>query len=280
MVVIDYSSNGTEAGRYSSGEVAAMQRKPDGRRRIVLAYLSIGEAEDYRYYWDKAWVEPAPFKSTKDPAKSTLAGPASINPETVRIPRLTAPGWLGRENEVWSGNFHVRYWYDGWQGLMFYHSDSYLQRILDAGFDGVYLDRVDTYYAMESDRKDAGRRMIDVVVDLAKHARSKKPQFIILPQNGEELAKDPRYLSIVDGIAKEDLHFGSDGDGTPNTAARIAHSTGHLKLVQQSGRRVFVVEYLDSPSLVQTTKASLSAAGFVPYFAPRKLDRLNLQTIN
>ncbi|WP_274034245.1 hypothetical protein, partial [Escherichia coli] len=32
-------------------EVAEMQKKPDGGKRIVIAYLSIGETENYRYYW-------------------------------------------------------------------------------------------------------------------------------------------------------------------------------------------------------------------------------------
>ena len=28
--------------------------KDNGGKRIVIAYLSIGEAEDYRYYWNKS----------------------------------------------------------------------------------------------------------------------------------------------------------------------------------------------------------------------------------
>ena len=56
-----------------------MQRKPDGGARIVLAYLSIGEAEDYRSYWQRDW---------------------SVSP----------PAWLGAENPDWPGNYAVNYW--------------------------------------------------------------------------------------------------------------------------------------------------------------------------
>src|SRR5262245_39056703 len=55
MVVIDYSRDGTQELAFSREDVDRMQRKPDGGRRIVLSYLSIGEAETYRYYWRWYW---------------------------------------------------------------------------------------------------------------------------------------------------------------------------------------------------------------------------------
>ena len=36
---------------FSKGEVAAFKRN----HAAVLAYVSIGEAEDYRYYWNASW---------------------------------------------------------------------------------------------------------------------------------------------------------------------------------------------------------------------------------
>lgn len=36
-------------------DVAMLQKKPDGSQRLILAYLLIGEAEDYRPYWKKEW---------------------------------------------------------------------------------------------------------------------------------------------------------------------------------------------------------------------------------
>ena len=92
LVVIDYSRSGTDDKRFTPAEVKGMQVKPDGRRRIVLAYMSIGEAEDYRFYWRKNWVEAAPLRGSKDGAPP-LPG---TRPETVNIPRLIAPGWLGQ----------------------------------------------------------------------------------------------------------------------------------------------------------------------------------------
>lgn len=91
--------------------VRALQRKPAGSRRIVIAYLNIGQAEDYRSYWRKGW-------------------------------RLGSPSWiLARDPDGWKGNFPVAYWKPAWQDLIA-GGDGLLASIAALGFDGVYLDWV------------------------------------------------------------------------------------------------------------------------------------------
>ncbi len=99
-------------------ETALLKSKPNGARRLVIAYLSIGEAEDYRYYWQSDW-------------------------------RPGDPGWLDHENPNWAGNYKVRYWDANWQAIIFGSENAYLDRILAAGFDGAYLDLVDAYEYFE-----------------------------------------------------------------------------------------------------------------------------------
>jgi cysteinyl-tRNA synthetase, unknown class len=50
-VVMDYSADGGASGEFTAAEVAAL--KASGK--TVIAYLSIGEAEDYRWYWSPTW---------------------------------------------------------------------------------------------------------------------------------------------------------------------------------------------------------------------------------
>src|SRR5262245_51844649 len=119
VFVIDYSRDGGDASALTAGEVKRLQVKPDGSRRIVLSYLSIGEAETYRYYWKWYW--------------GWFFG---------------APSWRSKQNREWRGNYGVRYWQDDWQKIIFTGEDSYLDRIMRAGFDGVYLDKVDEYVDM------------------------------------------------------------------------------------------------------------------------------------
>ena len=49
----------------------------------------------------------------------------------------------------WEGNYKVRYWEEDWQAIIYGDADSYLQKILDAGFDGVYLDIIDAFEYFE-----------------------------------------------------------------------------------------------------------------------------------
>lgn len=106
----------------TEAEVASLRTKANGGTRLVVAYMSIGEAEDYRYYWQLAWAQ-------------------------------SPPAWLAEQNSNWPGNYKVRYWDVGWQDLIYGLNGAYLQRILDAGFDGVYLDIIDAYAYFESGGK-------------------------------------------------------------------------------------------------------------------------------
>jgi cysteinyl-tRNA synthetase, unknown class len=104
----------------NAADISRLQRKENGGSRLVIAYMSIGEAEDYRYYFNPEWiVEP--------------------------------PTWMDAENPDWEGNYKVRYWDEEWQAVIFGKTDSYLQKVMDAGFDGVYLDIIDAFEYFERD---------------------------------------------------------------------------------------------------------------------------------
>lgn len=308
MVVIDYSRNGTNEKRFTPSDLKWMKRKPNGEQRIVLAYLSVGEAEDYRFYWDEKWIEvaapdeppasgqsgavraageapppanagqptiPAPAGATSaPPAPADAAVPPAKPARPDRWISASAPVWLGDENEKWSGNFEVKYWEKGWQDIIFGTPNSYLEKIVAAGFDGIYLDRVDAYYEFQDVRDTAADEMVDFVVRLAAHARKLRPGFLVVPQNGEELLLKRAYLDAIDAIAKEDLFFGGPGNGEPNHPAVIANSLGWLSQTTMRKLPVFVVEYLDKPAQIAEARAMLDARGYVSYFGVRELDRL------
>lgn len=62
---------------------------------------------------------------------------AGVEPSQARM--------AGQAQPHWDGNYKVRYWYSEWQDLICGPEDSYLSRILNAGFDGVYLDIIDAF---------------------------------------------------------------------------------------------------------------------------------------
>ncbi|WP_240729724.1 endo alpha-1,4 polygalactosaminidase [Flavobacterium sp. ASW18X] len=104
--------------QFTVEDITALKTKANGGKRKVIAYMSIGEAEDYRFYWDNNWdFEP--------------------------------PVWLSEENPDWPGNFKVKYWEQDWQNTIIYNQNSYLNLILSSQFDGVYLDIIDAFEFFE-----------------------------------------------------------------------------------------------------------------------------------
>lgn len=249
VFVIDYSRDGGDDGALSRADIARLQQKPDGTRRIVLAYMSIGEAEDYRFYWKWHW--------------GYLWG-------------LFAPSWRRGHNSAWQGNYAVRYWEADWQQIILGPDVSYMDRILKAGFDGVWLDKIDSSLErVAKGRPRAREDMMAFVKRIGEQGRAASPGFLVVPQNGDELLTDAAYRATIDAIGKEDLLFGEERDKAPNTAEIVEQRMSRLKLLTVEGKPVFAVEYLDKPDDIAVARQQLEAAGFVPHFAVRALDRMS-----
>ena len=292
LLVVDSTVNGDHEKPLTPQQVKRLQTRPNGSKRIVLAYVSIGEAEDYRFYWQEDWLEvatpdpppspapaakgaaaaPAPTPPAGTAAASTKATPKPEKPDRWLSPK--APPWLEDENETWGGNFGVKYWDPDWQKLMFGSPGAYIERVLAQGFDGVYLDRVDAVYNHQDERPTAADDMADFVIRLAAAARRIRPDCIVVPQNGEELLLKPEYVQAIDGIAKEDLLFGSPTESELNLEQQVANSLRWLLPAKEAKRAVLVVEYLARADLKAIARTELDKLGFVPYFAPRSLDTL------
>ena len=58
LLIMDYFFDDTT--EYSLTEIAQLKQKANGGERLLLAYMSIGEAEDYRYYWQESWNSKKP----------------------------------------------------------------------------------------------------------------------------------------------------------------------------------------------------------------------------
>lgn len=248
LLVVDseMSADRTFEREFTPAEVARMKHRPNGSSRILLAYLSIGEAERYRPYWQQDWYDP-----TKKPT------------------------WLGSENRRWAGNFAVQYWHPDWQQLMFGAPESYLDRVIAQGFDGVYLDRADVFFEWKRSHPSARADMAAFIARLAEHARKRNPQFLIVMQNAEELIEDPRVLDAIDGIAKEDLLYGIRRAEEANKLDDVSWSIDLLQMAQGAGRKVLVVEYLKDRVKMAAAASRIRDEGFIPYFAPRQLNCLN-----
>ena len=108
--VIDYSRDGSDEMKFTKKEISDLKKGS----KTILSYLSIGEAEEFRYYY-------------KEMPKTLLLG----------------------SNPKWPDNHYVKYWDKRWQEIIISAPNqamtSYLDRIMTQGFNGVYLDIVDAF---------------------------------------------------------------------------------------------------------------------------------------
>ena len=271
LVVTDFSRDGTEAGRFTFDEVCAIQ-DGRGRRKVVAAYLSIGEAEQFRTYWNPAWT-----------TTGTAAGKLTA----------AAPSFLGPTNPDWPESRKVRYWEPAWRDVLTNRDRSgYLDHVVQQGFDAAYLDIVDAYYfwaaeARASDKRpgdpkterDAARRMLRFIVDLTASARLANDRFYVIPQNGEFVLDDAdlttpddlklraAFLDAVGAIGVEDVYFRGDADEDNPFDPEAERIPVLQRDFLGNGKPVFAVEYLSDPDKVSKFYDTAAGDGFIPYAA-------------
>lgn len=285
LLVVDFSATGRAEDRFSADEVAELADARDNRG--VAAYISIGEASDYRSVWDPAWTEDG-----------TALGRKTDD----------APSWLGPVNPDFPESRKVRYWEQDWQDVLFNDAGTgWLDQIIAQGFDGAYLDIVDAYYFWASagadkvrregdplarDYRDAAARMIDLIQSIESHAHEQDPDFFIIPQNGSFIvndlvfgdgrgpalpdpAREAAYFDAISAIGIEDLYF----RGGKQENNRFAPDKAQILELQEEyvarGEAVLVVEYLTNPRKIAKFIDHAESDGFIPFVAPdRDLDGL------
>ncbi|MEQ1717607.1 MAG: MJ1477/TM1410 family putative glycoside hydrolase [Hyphomicrobium sp.] len=275
LIVMDFSRDGSDQGAFSEADIQLLKSRPD-TNSVVVAYISIGEASDYRGHWQDAWTD------YDDPEKRAAG-----------VLNDASPAWLGAWNEKWPASRKVRYWDKDWQDIIF-NTDrtGWLDRIVAAGFDGAYLDIVLGYYhwaseVSEADRRpgdpeterEAAARMIDFITAMAAHARETNPEFLIIPQNGafiidaledEDHPRRDAYLETISAIACEDLFYRGEKDENnafePDADAIDALERDFI----DSGKPVLSVDYVSDKKKIAKYFAEAASKRFLPYAAPSR----------
>ncbi len=232
----------------NSPDAVPALKQSEGGDKLVLAYMSIGQAETYREYWHHDWIS---------------------NP----------PSWLDEPDETWAGDYWVRYWDPEWQAIIYGSPDSYLDRIIELGFDGVYLDRVDTYqyYTERDGREEAAQEMVDFIMDFTQYAREEHPGFGVFPQNAEELGlMFPEYMDMMTGVGVEDLYYGYPRDHTASPPDWTAEREAILDRWVAAGKLVLTIDYSARPEQIADAYQRSAERGYVPYVTDRSLGRLRI----
>jgi cysteinyl-tRNA synthetase, unknown class len=257
--------------------VAAVRSSPahDGmHRKLALAYLDVGEAEQYRWYfiWKGHW-----HKGGHRP-----------------------PGWpsfiLEPDPDGWGGSFPVAFWRREWQDIIIngiappktQNYDSVVDEAVKDGFDGIYLDWVQAWndprvvQAAKKDGVDPAEAMIAFIKAMRAYAALRHPGFLVVQQNAPDLGYEyPKAIAVVDAIAVEDIwYYGKAnakwgdprGYDQPVSKGYTRQLLTWLPAYERAGLPVFDVEY--TLHHVATVYPESKALGFVPYCTQVSLSRL------
>lgn len=271
----DVSSSGFD----TKGMVARLKASTghDGAsRKLVLAYIDIGEAENWRWYW--TWSAAWPAGRPRPP---------------------DWPSWiLEPDPDGWSGDFPVAFWDLAWKDIVIYGTQhpvdsvrnytSVMDEVVQDGFDGVYLDWVEIYEDPAAIRAaaaagvDPNVEIVRFISEIRDYGRRTNPDFIVIQQNAADLIEDnPDVLNVVDGLGQEDTWYG----GASNCAWPDPHGYGLRQdpattrdmirladLYLASGRKVFTIDYTVGNAPDVYTQAA--AKGYVAYCSRTSLCRL------
>ncbi|MES1207848.1 MAG: endo alpha-1,4 polygalactosaminidase, partial [Pseudomonadota bacterium] len=210
------------------------------RDAIRLGYLSIGEADPRREYWNE--VRAAPFLVEPDPSW----------PENVRVD-LRDPQW---------------------QAVLL---DQEIPRLLAMGFDGLMLDTIDTAPYLQA--KDGVRfgGMRDALRELLRAIHQKFPRAPLIA-NGTEALVD--VAPFVDGFVVEGVFATYDFGRRLYRETTADERTWKLAKIDQAlavaRRPVFTIEYADvgDAALSGWAAGEAERRGFRPYVTVKDLNML------
>jgi len=218
----------------NSPEIASLKKN----QPIRISYISIGEAENYRDYWDKIKDE----------------------------------SWVLDENPDWEGNFFVDVRDPEWRKLLI---EDVIPKIVNKGFQGLFLDTLDTAIYLEEKfpKKYAGS--LEAMAALVGDIHQTFPKLMLLSNNGFDiLGKIASYLS---GLVVEDINIMIDFENDsykPVTPEDRAYKIGILRpLMADYGLSVFNIDYVpqSNQKLIRQVRRDSKRLGFKPYAAEANL---------
>tara|TARA_R110002124_G_scaffold1509_14_gene9041 strand:- start:5440 stop:6546 length:1107 start_codon:yes stop_codon:yes gene_type:complete len=255
-----YSETGREVF-FSPEEIAKINR--DGTRP-TLGYLNVSEIETYRDYWIDLVTEP------------DTASPDDL------------PEWYGPTSS--SGEHLAAYWTKAWQGIVLARVD----RLMQTGIDGLFLDDVLHYYTQALDgtlRWPTGNRpespedapefaleMMRLVELIAARAREWKCDAYIVVNNGVFIGRDAAgaepgpegkagfssYLNAIDAVMLENFSAATTNAGTIEALQQDFRDQG-VAVLSLDVLTQFPDQ--DPEKLRQTIAKKAAQSGFYPYIA-------------
>ena len=131
---------------------------------------------------------------------------------------------------------------------------------------------------------DYREQMRKFVQNISNYARSLRPAFVVIPQNGPELlvkqdVADPEkaspayaYMHSIDGVLQEALFFGMGAPVNKDKQTALLALTDQAK---ENGLKVLVVDYAGKAETADQSYSLNSAKGYIPFAAHQRIEDIN-----
>lgn len=219
---------------------------------------------------------PPPLERTS-PGRPVLLGYLSVGEIAVGGPAWElAEGqpYLVRKNPDWD-SWLVDIRSPAWDDLLLGHA---VPAILAKGFDGLFLDTLDSSLSLEGGEAGAGYPGVrEALVRLIRKMKERRPDVLIAVNRGLPIL--PEIAGVIDYVVVEGLYSSFGGDGAGYVRVDEGTRATLVKQVREGlavnpGLPVLTIDYaaIDQVGLAGDAVAFSRKQGFVPYVGTRELD--------
>lgn len=210
----------------------------DKAGRVCLAYLSLGEAEEFRWYWNE----------------------------------VRGAAWILGENPNWGRDHLVDTRSHAWRHLVV---KQVARRLIDRGYDGFMLDTLDT---VESLMQTDAKRFAGVATGMARIVsalRAEYPDAVLLANRGFSML--PQTAPYIDGLLVEGVRSTYDFAAKKSRDLKpdeIAWMDAQLGKARGLGLPIFALDYVEPPDPEHAAEVEerLRQAGCRPLVSVIKLN--------
>ena len=212
------------------------------QRKTILGYMSVGEAEKDRYDYEQ----------------------------------VKATNSLLKENPNWPGVFSVDVRKAEWTRHLI---EDVIPKIIQSGFDGVFIDTLDSVEQLETENPKKYQGMVDASVRMIKTIRMHYPELKIMINRGfktmPHIADSVDYLLAESILVNYDFENGDhklfSDDVYQNYIAQIEEIKKHAPHLY-----IMTLDYwnMDDTETVKTIYERQRQQGFAPYVSTIELNNI------
>ena len=171
LLIVEGKPGDGATAELSDADVAALVASG----KTMVAYVSVGQSDDARPYWDPAWTDDG-----------TDTG----------VPTDAAPAWLAEQADSFDAAI-VEFWNPDWQALVI----DQVTELASRGYTGIFLDNMLSYYEVAALRSELGteqsqfyaQEMMQFVQAISAAGTAINPDFVVIPNGGPYIVSDAGY---------------------------------------------------------------------------------------